>query len=148
MNDINKDELLDVKKWQRLFFMVIYAVAVKFVIGIVLFLIFLQFIFYLFTSNINDQLKSANNWLKDFFIDSLNFLTFNTNDKPFPFKNKVEAEAEPEPEPELEVEAEAEPELEPEVEAEAEPKPEADEKVIDIEVGELDTDEPSSKEPD
>ena len=124
MNDINKDELLDVKKWQRLFFMVIYAVAVKFVIGIVLFLIFLQFIFYLFTSNINDQLKSANNWLKDFLIDSLNFLTFNTNDKPFPFKNKVEAEAE------------------------LEPKPEADEKVIDIEVEELDTDEPSSKEPD
>jgi len=146
MNDINKDELLDVKKWQRLFFMVIYAAAANFIIGIVLFLIFLQFIFYLFTSNINDQLKSANNWLKDFLIDSLNFLTFNTNDKPFPFKNKVEAEAEPEPEPE--VEAEAEPELEPEVEAEAEPKPEADEKVIDIEVEELDTDEPSSKEPD
>ena len=73
MNDINKDELLDVKKWQRLFFMVIYAAAANFVIGIVLFLIFLQFIFYLFTSNINDQLKSANNWLKDFLIDSLNF---------------------------------------------------------------------------
>ena len=142
MNDINKDELLDVKKWQRLFFMVIYAAAANFIIGIVLFLIFLQFIFYLFTSNINDQLKSANNWLKDFLIDSLNFLTFNTNDKPFPFKNKVEAEVEPEPE----VEAETEPE--PEVEAEAEPKPEADEKVIDIEVEELDTDEPSSKEPD
>ena len=129
MNDINKDELLDVKKWQRLFFMVIYAAAANFVIGIVLFLIFLQFIFYLFTSNINDQLKSANNWLKDFLIDSLNFLTFNTNDKPFPFKNKVEAEAGPEPE----------------VEAEAEP--EADEKVIDAEVEELDADEPSSKEP-
>lgn len=129
MNDINKDELLDVKKWQRLFFMVIYAAAANFVIGIVLFLIFLQFIFYLFTSNINDQLKSANNWLKDFLIDSLNFLTFNTNDKPFPFKNKVEAEAGPEPE----------------VEAEAEP--ETNEKVIDAEAEELDADEPSSKEP-
>tara|TARA_B100000686_G_C16581999_1_gene858626 strand:+ start:187 stop:609 length:423 start_codon:yes stop_codon:yes gene_type:complete len=139
MNDINKDELLDVKKWQRLFFMVIYAAAANFVIGIVLFLIFLQFIFYLFTSNINDQLKSANNWLKDFLIDSLNFLTFNTNDKPFPFKNKVEAEAGPEPE----VEAEAEPELEVKAEAELE----ADEKVIDAEVEELDADEPSSKEP-
>ena len=124
MNDINKDELLDIKKWQRLFFMVVYAAVGYFVICIVLFLIFLQFIFYLFTSNINDQLKSANNWLKDFLIDSLNFLTFNTNDKPFPFKNKVEAEAE------------------------AEPELEADEKVIDIEVEELDTDEPSSKEPD
>jgi len=124
MNDINKDELLDIKKWQRLFFMVVYAAVGYFVICIVLFLIFLQFIFYLFTSNINDQLRSANNWLKDFLIDSLNFLTFNTNDKPFPFKNKVEAEAE------------------------AEPELEADEKVIDIEVEELDTDEPSSKEPD
>ena len=139
MNDINKDELLDVKKWQRLFFMVIYAAAANFVIGIVLFLIFLQFIFYLFTSNINDQLKSANNWLKDFLIDSLNFLTFNTNDKPFPFKNKVEAEAGPEPE----VEVEAVPDLE----VKAESDLEADEKVIDAEVEELDADEPSSKEP-
>ena len=84
-------------------------------------------------------MKSANNWLKDFLIDSLNFLTFNTNDKPFPFKNKVEAEAGPEPE----VEAEAEPELEVKAEAELE----ADEKVIDAEVEELDADEPSSKEP-
>ena len=56
MNEINKDELLDIKKWQRLFFMVIYALAVNFVVvPILLALVVIQFLFYLFTSQVNSQ---------------------------------------------------------------------------------------------
>ena len=51
MNEINKDELLDLKKWQRLFFMVIYGAAINFVVSILIVLVAIQFIFYLFTSN-------------------------------------------------------------------------------------------------
>jgi len=85
MNEINKDELLDIKKWQRFFFMVIYGAALNFVVGILIFLVCIQFLFYLFTSNTNIQLQSANNWLHGFFNDALNFLSFNTNAKPWPF---------------------------------------------------------------
>ena len=85
MNEINKDELLDIKKWQRFFFMVVYGAALNFVVGILIFLVCIQFLFYLFTSNTNIQLQSANNWLHGFFNDALNFLSFNTNAKPWPF---------------------------------------------------------------
>ena len=90
MSEINKDELLDLKKWQRLFFMVIYGAAINFVVSILIFLVAIQFIFYLFTSKTNNQLQSANNWLQGFFNDALNFLSFNTDSKPWPFNDKFE----------------------------------------------------------
>tara|TARA_Y100000991_G_C21656522_1_gene214813 strand:+ start:90 stop:461 length:372 start_codon:yes stop_codon:yes gene_type:complete len=90
MSEINKDELLDIKKWQRLFFMVIYGTAINFVVSILIILVAIQFIFYLFTSKTNNQLQSANNWLQGFFNDALNFLSFNTDSKPWPFSDKYE----------------------------------------------------------
>tara|TARA_B100001173_G_scaffold306908_1_gene314547 strand:- start:228 stop:587 length:360 start_codon:yes stop_codon:yes gene_type:complete len=91
MNEINKDELLDLTKWQRFFFMVIYSFAINGVVGILIIIAAVQFFFYLFTSKINNQLKTANNWLHGFFSDSLNFLSFNTDSKPWPFNDKTEA---------------------------------------------------------
>mgnify|MGYP003389053795 FL=1 len=93
MNEINKDELLDLKKWQRLFFMVIYGAAINFVVSILIVLVAIQFIFYLFTSKTNTQLQYANNWLHGFFNDSLNFLSFNTDAKPWPFNSNDEGES-------------------------------------------------------
>ena len=75
MNDINKDELLDLNKWKRFFFMVIYSFAINGVVGILIIIAAVQFFIYLFTSKINNQLQSANNWLHGFFSDSLNFLS-------------------------------------------------------------------------
>ena len=91
MNDINKDELLDLNKWKRFFFMVIYSFAINGVVGILIIIAAVQFFIYLFTSKINTQLQSANNWLHGFFSDSLNFLSFNTEAKPWPFNEKTEA---------------------------------------------------------
>jgi len=91
MNEINKDEILDLKKWQRFFFMVIYSFAINAVVNILIILAVLQSFFYLFTSRTNAQVQSANNWLQVFFNDALNFLSFNTNAKPWPFSNKSEA---------------------------------------------------------
>jgi len=50
MNEINKDELLDLKKWQRFFFMVLYSFAINGVASILIVLAAIQFIFYLFSS--------------------------------------------------------------------------------------------------
>ena len=90
MNEINKDELLELKKWKRFFFMVIYSFAINAVVNILIILAILQSLFYLFSSKTNNQLKSANNWLQGFFNDSLNFLSFNTDSKPWPFSDKYE----------------------------------------------------------
>ena len=100
MNEINKDELLDLKKWKRFFFMFIYSFAINAVVSILIILVVLQSFFYLFTSKTNNQLQSANNWLQEFFNDSLNFLSFNTNSKPWPFKDETE---EPDSNEEVEV---------------------------------------------
>ena len=90
MNEINKDELLDLTKWQRFFLMVIYSFAINVVVGILIIIAAVQFFFYLFTSKINNQLQTANNWLHGFFSDSLNFLSFNTDANPWPFNDKAE----------------------------------------------------------
>jgi hypothetical protein len=90
MNEINKDEILDLKKWQRFFFMVIYSFAINAVVNILIILAVLQSFFYLFTSRTNTQVQSVNNWLQVFFNDALNFLSFNTNAKPWPFNDKTE----------------------------------------------------------
>ena len=91
MNEINKDELLELTKWKRFFFMFIYSFAINAVVNILIILAILQSLFYLFSSKTNNQIKSANNWLHDFFSDSLNFLSFNTDSKPWPFNDKSEA---------------------------------------------------------
>ena len=117
MNEINKDELLDHTKWQRLFFIVIYGAAINFVVSILIVLVAVQFIFYLFTSKTNNQLQSANNWLHGFFNDSLNFLSFNTDAKPWPFNSNDEGE------------------------------PEIQEEVVDAESVELSSEEPKAEDP-
>ena len=71
--------------------MVIYSFAINGVVGILIIIAAVQFFFYLFTSKINNQLQTANNWLHGFFSDSLNFLSFNTDSKPWPFNDKTEA---------------------------------------------------------
>ena len=103
MNEINKDELLELKKWKRFFFMVIYSFAINAVVNILIILAILQSLFYLFSSKTNSQLKSANNWLQGFFNDSLNFLSFNTDSKPWPFNDKSEVSNSSEDAEEVEV---------------------------------------------
>ena len=44
MNDINKDELLDLNKWKRFFFMVIYSFAINAVVGIFIIIAAVQFL--------------------------------------------------------------------------------------------------------
>tara|TARA_Y100000589_G_C27029905_1_gene578550 strand:- start:560 stop:931 length:372 start_codon:yes stop_codon:yes gene_type:complete len=103
MNEINEDELLELKKWKRFFFMVIYSFAINAVVSILIILAILQSLFYLFSSKTNNQLKSANNWLQGFFNDALNFLSFNTDSKPWPFNDKSEVSNSSEDAEEVEV---------------------------------------------
>tara|TARA_B100001113_G_scaffold125424_2_gene102349 strand:+ start:718 stop:1134 length:417 start_codon:yes stop_codon:yes gene_type:complete len=88
MNTINKDELLKSSKWIRFIFMVIYALIANFIaLPIVFALSFIQFIFVLFTSKENQSISNASVHVIEFFNDSLSFLLFYTEEKPFPFKN-------------------------------------------------------------
>ena len=94
MNTIDKEEILKGSKWVRFLFMVVYAFAVNFVISISIGLAFVQFLFYLFTSKPNSSISNFNDHLLEFVSDSLAFLLFSTDDKPFPFKPESSVKSE------------------------------------------------------
>ena len=90
--EIDKDEILKSSKWLRFIFMVLYAFAINFALTICIGLAFIQFLFVLFTSKPNSSISSFNDNIIEFFNDSLGFLLFNTEQKPFPFKNNISDE--------------------------------------------------------
>ena len=90
--EIDKDEILKSSKWVRFIFMVLYAFAINFALTICIGLAFIQFLFVLFTSKPNSSISSFNDNIIEFFNDSLGFLLFNTEQKPFPFKNNISNE--------------------------------------------------------
>ena len=81
-----KEEVLKVGKWKRFFFMIVYAFVLGFALNIMLGIAFIQFLFFLFTSKINEALFNFNKQIFLFFDDTLNFLAFQTEEMPFPFK--------------------------------------------------------------
>ena len=92
METINKDEILKSSKWIRFFFMALYAFTLNFVLPICIGLAVIQFLFVLFTSKVNPSIANVNSYVIEFFQDSLSFLLFQTEQKPFPFKNNSEEE--------------------------------------------------------
>ena len=92
METINKDEILKTSKWGRFLFMVLYAFIVNFALTIAIGLAFIQFLFVLFTSKVNNSIANINSYIIEFFDDSLAFLLFQTEEKPFPFKSNSDEE--------------------------------------------------------
>ena len=93
MNTIDKEEILKTSKWIRFLFMVLYAFVINFALTISIGLGFIQFLFVLFTSKVNTSISTANSYILEFFNDSLMFLLFQTEEKPFPFKNSASDES-------------------------------------------------------
>ena len=93
MNTIDKEEILKTSKWIRFIFMVLYAFIINFALTISIGLAFIQFLFVLFTSKVNKSISSINSHVLEFFSDSLKFLLFQTEEKPFPFKNDTSDES-------------------------------------------------------
>ena len=89
-----KEEVLKIGKWTRFLFMLLYAFVLNFVISVSIGLAFIQFIFVLFTAKVNEALSDFNKHLYLFVSDTLKFLLFDTEDKPFPFKKSSEEEGE------------------------------------------------------
>ncbi len=91
--EIDKEEILKGSKWIRFLFMILYGFVINFVITICIGLAIVQFLFYLFTSKPNASIANFNSHLLEFFHDSLAFLLFQTEDKPFPFKENENDDA-------------------------------------------------------
>jgi hypothetical protein len=84
--EIDKEEILKTSKWIRFLFMLLYGFVINFALTLCIGLAIIQFLFYLFTSKPNASIANFNSHLLEFFHDSLAFLLFHTEEKPFPFK--------------------------------------------------------------
>lgn len=94
INDALKQSLSDKHSWTRglfmLLFLIIFAVVELVLWGVVLF----QFGHLIFTGRINQRLLDFGEDLRIYAGDTIAYLTFNTDDRPFPFDEWPEAEGE------------------------------------------------------
>lgn len=87
MHTTLKEKLLVKDKWLRGLFMLLF-ICIKYIVSwlIVLIAVF-QFIWNLFDDYPNEKLKKFTQNLNTYFYQIINFLTFNTEVKPFPFEH-------------------------------------------------------------
>lgn len=84
-NEELKSNLLSSRHWLRLVFMLLFAALLQ-VAGIIMWvLVILQFVFSLITGQDNANLRSFGHSLSTFIYQTLKFLTYNSEEKPFPF---------------------------------------------------------------
>ena len=89
--DVEKTEPSNLEKnikmrstWLRLFFMIIFAFLYGISRVVTAAVVVIQFFHVLFTGETNDQLKSFGHSLAIYSFQVVDYLTFNTETKPFP----------------------------------------------------------------
>ena len=85
MSTETKTNLQSKSTWVRVLYMLLFVLAysaAEFVLGVT---VVIQVIIKLVTGSLNERLKTFGKQISVYIYDVLNFLTFNTEDKPFPF---------------------------------------------------------------
>jgi Domain of unknown function (DUF4389) len=77
--------LLCTKQWLRLLFMLFFAVVLCVSGYLISLLVLLQFIFALVTGQNNEKLRQLGSSFSMFIFQILQFITYNSEEKPFPF---------------------------------------------------------------
>ena len=87
MDNNLKEKLLVKSKWMRGLFMLFFAIIKHFVSGLISLIALFQFIVDLFMGKPNDKLLEFTKHLNTYLLQIANFLTYNSEEKPFPFIN-------------------------------------------------------------
>ena len=85
MDEQLKSNLTSSKHWIRLLFMILFALALQVASIVMTVLVVVQFLFALITGNDNLQLRKFGDALSIFIFDTLQFLIYKSEEKPFPF---------------------------------------------------------------
>lgn len=72
--------------WLRLFFMIVFAFLYGLSRLVIAAVVVIQFFYVLLTGETNDQLKTFGHSLAIYSYEVVDYLTFNTEKKPFPFE--------------------------------------------------------------
>jgi len=85
MNDEVKMHVTNTQTWLRLLFMLLFA-AISWVAKLVLIaVVIFQFLVKLLTGDVNEHALDLGGQLSSYIYQILNYLTFNTEERPFPF---------------------------------------------------------------
>lgn len=74
--------------WVRLFFMIVLAILYGLSCIVLGAVVVVQFFYVLFTGQTKDQLKAFGHSLAIYSFEVIDYLTFNTDVKPFPFEGE------------------------------------------------------------
>ena len=80
-----KENVRNVDTWMRGLFIAIFGVIFYFLIGIVWLLVIFQFITKVVTGSLNEQLERFSGGLTQYALQILNYVTYQSEERPFPF---------------------------------------------------------------
>jgi len=80
-----KENVKNPDVWIRGLFILIFGVILYFLIGIVWLLVVFQFFTKVITGNLNEQLSDFSTGLTQYAFQILNYITFQSGERPFPF---------------------------------------------------------------
>lgn len=90
-NEELKSNLLSSKHWMRLVFMVLFAIFLYVASIVVSVVVVLQFVFSLVTGQDNLNIRQFGSSLSTYIYQTLKFLTYSSEEKPFPFADWPDA---------------------------------------------------------
>lgn len=93
MDEQLKSNLTSGKHWMRLVYMVLFAIFLYVASFVISFLVVVQFVFALVTGSDNSKLRQFGFSLSAYIHQALQFLTYNSEVKPFPFSDWPEPPA-------------------------------------------------------
>lgn len=74
-------------KWMRILYMLLFLIAYGIAEFILTGIVIVQVILNLLTGKVNERLREFSSDLSRYVYDTLRFLTYNTEDKPFPLSD-------------------------------------------------------------
>lgn len=86
-NDQIKSNLTSSRHWLRLVFMLIFAAILQLASICMWMLVIVQFLFSLITGQDNPALRKLGHELSIYIFNTLKFLTYASDEKPFPFSD-------------------------------------------------------------
>ncbi len=86
MNSQLKSNLTSIHHWLRLAYMVLFAALLQVAVAVMWILVVLQFLMSLFTGSDHPTLRRFGHSLSVFIYQSWQFLSYNSEEKPFPFQ--------------------------------------------------------------
>ncbi|MCX2778912.1 DUF4389 domain-containing protein [Microbulbifer thermotolerans] len=93
-NDDLKKNLTSGNQWMRLLYMVLFFFLLEIAGVVMLAVVVLQFLFAIITGGANDNLRRLGDQIASYVYQTLQFLVYNTEEKPFPFSEWPQSEAE------------------------------------------------------